>query len=107
MLSKEDILKAQDLPKEIVDIPEWNGQVEVRTQTAKERTQFLKSIRSITEENTIENLAIAFCVYDDKGNRFFSNEDSVLLGNQSAAVVTRLTQSINRLNALGLNDVKN
>ena len=33
MLTKESILKADDLPKELVEVPEWHGQVWVSTLT--------------------------------------------------------------------------
>ncbi len=38
ILSKEAILSADDLPREIVSVPEWGGQVYVRTMTAPTAT---------------------------------------------------------------------
>ena len=46
ILSKEAILAADDLPREIVSVPEWGGQVCVRTMTGTDRDAFETSLLS-------------------------------------------------------------
>ena len=43
-LSREDILKAEDLPTEEVPVPEWGGSVLVRGLTGRERDLFETSM---------------------------------------------------------------
>ena len=44
MSLKEQILKADDLPKEKVNVPEWNVDVYVRALTAAERDGYEASL---------------------------------------------------------------
>ena len=46
MLNRDAILKAQDLKREIVDVPEWGGEVYVRGFTALEKEEV--EIRSMS-----------------------------------------------------------
>ncbi len=46
MLSRDQILGASDLPTETVDVPEWGGQVIVRSMTGAERDRFELSLYS-------------------------------------------------------------
>ena len=39
-LNREAILAAEDLPRELVEVPEWGGAVYVRALTGAERDQF-------------------------------------------------------------------
>ena len=39
MLSREDILTANDVVEVIVDVPEWNGSVKIRTMTKAKQLQ--------------------------------------------------------------------
>ena len=40
ILTADDILRAEDLPRELVEVPEWGGAVYVRGLTAWERSEF-------------------------------------------------------------------
>ena len=44
ILTAEEILQADDLPKELVEVPEWGGEVYVRTMTGLERDSWEGSI---------------------------------------------------------------
>ena len=44
MLTKDQILKSDDLPSEEVSVPEWGGSVMVRSMTGYERDQFEQSV---------------------------------------------------------------
>ena len=46
LLSKADILGCNDIPTELVEVPEWGGSVKVRGMTAGERDRFDDMIRT-------------------------------------------------------------
>ncbi len=44
MLTREQILQSDDLPRETVQVPEWGGEVQVRTMTGTDRDAFVASL---------------------------------------------------------------
>ena len=54
LLSRDEILAASDLTKELVEVPEWGGSVYVRAMTGTERDSYEESvleIRPVVEES--------------------------------------------------------
>jgi hypothetical protein len=111
-LTRDAILKAHDLPTEVVEIPEWNGSVIVRGLTGTERDAFEQSIVEQRGKNTRMNLRniraklVALTVVDEEGNRVFSDEDAEALGKKSAAALDRIFAIAQRLSGLRPEDVE-
>lgn len=106
LLTKDDILQAQDLPTERVEVPEWGGAVIVRGLTGAERDKFEASIvirkgdkTDFNPENMRAKL-VALCVVDEQGNRLFTDDEAKLLGRKSAAALDRVFQVAQRLSGL-------
>lgn len=108
MLSKDDILKADDLAKETINVPEWGGDVILRTMTGEERDSFdSEMIRD--EKKTFKNIRakfLALIICDEQGNRLFSDKDVEALGRKSGAALDRLFSAGQKLNKLTDDDVK-
>lgn len=103
MISKSDILAVQDLKKEAVAVPEWGGDVFIRTMTGLERDQFEQSL-SIDGQRRLENLRARLLVktlVDEHGVRLFDDADAEALGGKSAAALDRCFDVAQRLNGLG------
>lgn len=106
-LTKEQIFKAQDLITETVPVPEWGGELRVRTITARERDNFEKQLIEGGETN-LENIRakfIASTVVDEDGKLMFSRLDLADLGKKSAAAMDRLFDVGQRLAGLKKEDV--
>ena len=112
LLTRDEILKAQDLPTERVAVPEWGGELLVRGLTGAERDAFEQSIVETRGKNTRMNLRniraklVALCCVDEQGNRLFSDEDAELLGRKSAAALNRVFEVAQRLSGLRPEDVE-
>lgn len=112
LLSRDDILNAQDLPTERVAVPEWGGEVLVRGLTAAERDAFEASIvkrRGQKTEMDLRNMRarlVAMCVVDEQGNRLFSDQDVEALGRKSASALDRIFEVAQRLSGLRPEDVE-
>jgi len=107
-LTKDQILRADDLPREQVDVPEWGGSVFVRTMTGAERDAFEQSIADDSGRNLANlraRLAV-LAVVDADGERLFADSDALSLGNKSAAALSRIFNVAQRLNALTNADVE-
>lgn len=113
ILNREDILKAQDLVTEEVEVPEWGGSVFIRTMTGAERNAFeLEVVPGVADGsnrmdvlNMREKLLVKVIV-DDKGQRLFTDKDIKALGEKSAAALDRLFEVAQRLNRLSARDVE-
>lgn len=111
LLTREQILQAQDLPTEDVDVKEWGGTVRVRALTGMERDSFEQSIVEQKGKGTRMNIRniraklVALTVVDEEGNRVFSDTDVQALGKKSAAALDRVFEVAQRLSGLKPEDV--
>jgi len=111
-LSRDDILKAEDLTTEEVDVPEWGGSVLVRGMSGRERDDFEASIAVRHGGQMVQNLVnvrakiVARCIIADDGARMFTDADVAALGEKSAAALDRVFAVASRLSGLGEGDVE-
>lgn len=112
MLTKDQILKADDLATETVPVPEWGGEVLVRTMTGEERDRWESSITSKRGDDikvNMVNLRARLCaetIVGDDGELLFTKEDIDVLGKKSAKALDRIFGVAQSLNGLGKNDLK-
>jgi hypothetical protein len=107
-LTKEQIMQAQDLKTETVHIPEWGGDVQVRTITAKERDDFEKQLIS-GDQTDLENIRakfVAATVVDENGKLMFTKLDLVDLGKKSASAMDKLFEVGQKLAGLKKEEVE-
>jgi hypothetical protein len=107
-LSKDDILAADDLTRELVHVPEWGGDVWVGTMTGRERDAFEAdfSLRDDpAQRRDFRARLLVHCLVDNEGERLFSPADVEALTAKSAAALTRVFDVATRLNRLTEKDV--
>ena len=104
---REQLLGADDLPVEAVEVPEWGVTVWVRSLMAHERDALEMEIAA-SKDRSVENLRgrlCALCIVDEEGNRVFSLEDAEALGRKSARALDRVFEVALRLNGMSARDV--
>ncbi len=112
ILSREEILNAND--RQLVEVPvkEWGGSVIVRGLSGKERDEYEASIISVKDGKAVQNYEnararlVALCVVDEKGTRLFNKSDITALGNKSVAALQRVFNKCQELNAISDDDVE-
>jgi|TARA_R110000824_G_scaffold200835_1_gene384852 hypothetical protein len=108
-LSKDAILKADDLKTETVEVPEWGGSVILRELKGSERDHFeegsLDKKRNVTMANMRARL-VALSAIDDKGKRLFNANDVNALGNKSATALNKCFAVACRLSGITDDDVE-
>lgn len=108
-LTKEQIFAANDLKTEKVNIPEWGGDVFVKTLTGAERDKFEKTIFNIdTNKRTFENMRAKLVVavtVDKDGNQIFTEEDIPALGKKSSHALDLIFDVGQRLSGITKEDV--
>jgi hypothetical protein len=112
LLTRDEILNADDRKLEEVHVPEWGGSVMVRTLSGKERDEYESGIVSVKDGKSVQNYEnirarlVALCVVDDKGTRLFNKSDVTALGNKSVAALQRVFNKCQELNAISDDDVE-
>lgn len=103
-LSKDDIFKADDLPVEDVDVPEWGGVVRVRGLTGKERDRFefkMAAARKDPASAQVRAEIVGRCIVDEDGDRVFSDRDIDRLGDKSGEALDRVFEKVRELSGMG------
>lgn len=111
-LTLEQILSADDLKRERVDVNEWGGYVYVRTLTGTERDRFETQVFSERGKDNAQNRAnfrahmCALVMVNDDGKKIVaSKEDIAALGKKSCAALQRVFDVSQRLNGITPADV--
>ena len=94
LLSKESILSAQDLPKEMVEVKQWGGSVWVRGMTAGERDMFEDKIRTEGMKN-LRALMASMTIIDEEG-----------LAGKSAEALDKVVEVASKLSGLLESDIE-
>lgn len=98
-LTRDDILKAQDIRIEELDVPEWGGTLFIKSLNGEERDQLESSLiemdvkkgqpkRMKTEALRSSLAALSIC--DKDGNKLFSIHDIRALAKKSASALDRV-----------------
>lgn len=113
VLDREQILAAADAVFESVSVPEWGGEVRVRSLTGWERDQYEASITVQQGGGKIKmNLLnarakiAALTIVDEDGNRQFSDDDAIELGKKSSTALNRVFEVATRISGLTEEDVQ-
>lgn len=110
LLTAEQILAAQDLPHEDVEVKEWGGTVRVQALSGLEREAFELASRDhrAVHAETPNNRAmlVAHSVRDESGARLFSDAQIEELGRRSGVVLDRLFDVAARLSLLSEKSVE-
>jgi len=102
-LDAKSILAAKDTSKiEVVNVPEWGGDVYVRVMTGAERDAW--EIDAVKDKNIRASLAF-ICLCDSEGKRLFSSsEDRKALSLKSASALDKVFDVARKLNCLSDKD---
>lgn len=107
-LTRDEILKADDIKTEKVEVPEWGGDVFIRTMSGAERDDFEGSLIRGKKTN-LANIRAKLCalvVVDAEGKKLFSEKDVSALGRKSAKALDRVFTATQKLNGISPEDVE-
>ncbi|HEX6682429.1 MAG TPA: phage tail assembly chaperone [Candidatus Limnocylindrales bacterium] len=116
LLSKKDILAADDIRHEDVPVPEWGGTVRVRGLTGAQRslieaTMVAAKGQAVTVRvdafQTLRERLVAACLVDEDGKRLFTDVEVKQLGEKSGDVLTRLFNKAQELSGMDQAAVEN
>lgn len=95
-LSRDEILAADDRVVEVVDVPEWGGEVYVRSLTRAEVRPFTE-----TGEDLAVGTLVSVAVCDEDGRPLFTEDDVPALEKKSLRALNRVVAKAMEINGLG------
>ena len=108
ILSKQQILLADDRPTEDVDVPEWGGSVRLRVLSGAQREAVEIKMHQCRSENTntstaawkgLKNYILSCAMVDESGAQMFAEKEVASLGEKNGSVIERLYEFVLRQNA--------
>ena len=111
MLTKDDILNANDQKTEVVSVPEWGGDVTIAIMSGYARDRFEASIVGKNGNPNMQNVRaklVAASIVDENGDLMFSDADIMKLGKKSSVALDRVfgaAQSLNKISDADVDDL--
>ncbi len=109
LLSRDDILKSNDLKYMDVEVPEWGGIVRICTMSGAARDKLELSV--LDKKGRPLNLTnfrakfLAMCLVDKKGVLLFQEKDVIALGKKSAKALNRVLNIAQKHNSMSDSDI--
>lgn len=111
LLSREEILEKDDRKYDVVDCPEWGGEVRLSSIKGSQRDAYEQSVieqrgndRKMNLRNARAKL-IVLCAVDAEGRPLFTSDDLNALGRKNAAPLDRLFDACQKLAGMSREDV--
>lgn len=105
LLTKDDIISADDFEIRIVEVPEWKGTVRLKSLSGKEYESYVSTVqqRSKNEKVDVKNLRallLSMCLVDFDNNPTFTANDLEALTSKNTKVLDMLFQIVQEMNAM-------
>jgi hypothetical protein len=108
MLSKGEILAAKDIVTELVSVPEWGGDVYVKTMSSQDRDRYESDwyryrknrMGDVEDTKHFRAFLVTRTACDADGSLVFCDADVEAVAGKSAAAVARIADAAIRLNGL-------
>lgn len=106
LLTRDQILTANDIKTEVIPVPEWGGDVIVGSMSASARDNFEAQMldKKTGRENARAKLAAA-TIQDENGALMFTEKDITALGKKSGAALDRVFDAALKINRIGPSDM--
>jgi len=107
ILTKADILGAEDFAKETHEVKEWGGSVMLRTLSGKERDEFEARISKASKDGKsidirgLKALLLSLALIDGDGNLLFESAEADQLNLKSSKPINDLFEIAQRMNGIG------
>lgn len=112
ILSRTDILSADDLKRELVEVPEWGGCVYVQTLNGAQRDAWesrciaaRKGDDGPLDTRQLKAQLVVGSLFDADGKRLFNDNDVGMLNDKSGKVIDNLFQVCQKMSSLSDEDV--
>jgi hypothetical protein len=102
ILTREQILEAQDIEVREIDVPEWGGIVKIRALTLREREEYDSWLFSTNKLDSTTSRArlLSMAIVGDDGNPIFTEGDIKALAKKNSKICVRLSYIVQKLSGM-------
>lgn len=110
-LTRDDILNANDIQTETVNVPEWGGDVTVKGLSGVERDAWeiaisMENGKPTKNPRNIRAQLVVRAVVDSEGRKLFRSIDAEALGKKSGKALDRVYEVAARLSGIRAEDIE-
>jgi hypothetical protein len=102
LLTRDAILSVDDTTYAIVPVPEWGGDVRVRSLSGADRATIIANYNDGEDAGKFDLYILALCLVDENGNRMFTVKDVDALAKKSSIALIRVTEEAKRISGLSV-----
>lgn len=106
LLTKAQILDADDRPTVDVEIPEWGGTVRIAMMSGWARDRYDSRMIALdgktSHRDNLRASFLSYCIVGEDGELMFTDEDILALGRKSISSLNKLFEAASNLNAVGV-----
>lgn len=112
LLTKEQIVNKNDLPTQVVEVPEWGGEVEIRCFTAEQRDRLESALLNENKDGKTPDITnhrvrvVSEAIIDENGNQVFSADDVVALSKKSFVAINKVYKAAIKLSKMRKQDIE-
>lgn len=108
MLKREEVLEVKrDFEMRKVEVPEWGGEIYVRTMTSEKRALFEAMAKDEGNAKAMAREKITiWTACDDTGQMIFKDADAQALSQRSSLVLDRIVEAALKVNTISREDVE-
>jgi hypothetical protein len=101
---RDQIINADDIEHEIIEVPVWGVSIEVRSMTGRARTRLIKTATDNDGQLDMETLypdMVILCAFDpETGEQIFTQDDRDLLLSKSAGPLELIALAAMRISGM-------
>lgn len=110
LLTKDQILAADDAIWEEMDVPEWGGKVRISVMSGQSRDRYEASLyKDRDSDAAFDNLRarfLSYCLINEEGDLIFSVSDMIELGRKNGQVIDRVYTKASELNGTSVEEME-
>ena len=100
-LTLDQIKTADDIKQNIVEIPEWGGDVKIKCMSGRLRNNLEQKVASNAPHGDIKMLVITSCCLGEDGNPLFTPADKKWLVEKASSPIETLFVEICKISGMG------
>ncbi len=102
LLTRDAILAVEDTVYATISVPEWGGEVRVRSLSGADRATLISTYNEEAHVGKFDLFILALCIVDEAGNRMFTVKDVDALAKKSSTALIRVTEEAKRISGLSV-----
>lgn len=103
-LTLDQIQSVDDIKRQTVEVPEWGGEILVKSMSGRLRSNLEQKISSNAPHADVKMMIVTSCCINEDGTRLFSDADKKWLIEKASKPLETLFEAVCKLSGIGLDE---